>query len=329
LGNLVNDYYRIKPGIITSHKYIYLHEDMQPEIHHFVADVDISVFRLIEDLVDEDIYIGGNQPDAIPLEAYEQLVENFPTTYEKKAYAQARVSSILKNYLETTRDSETRYHRYMNKKISRKGTDLQKLFKDMEVDKYKTILEKLEVMLKSENDYSEHEWQQEILQIIRFLYPKYVSVLSKVKIKDKKEGDREVDLLMVDSSGHIDVIEIKKPFANAIMTKSDYRNNFIPLRELSGTIMQVEKYVFFLNRWGAAGEERLTEKYKSQLPENLQIKITNPGGLIIMGRDDKLSLEQKLDFEVVKRKYKNVIDIITYDSLLKRLQITVEQMQRV
>ncbi|MFY1612152.1 Shedu anti-phage system protein SduA domain-containing protein [Macellibacteroides fermentans] len=55
---------------------------------------------------------------------------------------------------------------------------------------------------------------------------------------------------MVDSGGNIDIIEIKKPMDNCIITKSQYRDNFIPMRELSGTVMQIEKYIFYLNKWG-------------------------------------------------------------------------------
>ena len=35
------------------------------------------------------------------------------------------------------------------------------------------------------------------------------------------------------------------------------------------------------------------------------------------------SEEQKKDFEITKRKYKNIIDIITYDDLLHRLETTI------
>jgi hypothetical protein len=112
------------------------------------------------------------------------------------------------------------------------------------------------------------------------------------------------------------------------MTKGAYRDNFIPLRELSGTVMQIEKYIYYLNRWSYAGEKKLTEKYKEVLPANFQIKITNPGGIIIMGREHNLTAEQKLDFEVVKRKYKHVLDIITYDNLLQRLKITLQQLTK-
>jgi hypothetical protein len=42
-----------------------------------------------------------------------------------------------------------------------------------------------------------------------------------------------------------------------------------------------------------------------------------------MGRTKGLSQEQVQDFEVIKRKYKNVIDIVTYDDLIERLQFVI------
>ena len=46
-----------------------------------------------------------------------------------------------------------------------------------------------------------------------------------------------------------------------------------------------------------------------------------------MGRENNLSKDQKNDFEVVKRKYKNVIDILSYDDLLQRLKFSIQQIQ--
>ena len=40
-----------------------------------------------------------------------------------------------------------------------------------------------------------------------------------------------------------------------------------------------------------------------------------------MGREDTLSTKQKKDFEIVKRKYKSIVDIVTYDELLNRLRV--------
>jgi hypothetical protein len=50
-------------------------------------------------------------------------------------------------------------------------------------------------------------------------------------------------------------------------------------------------------------------------------------GIIIMGRETKMSKEQLEDFEVVKRKYKNVADIITYDDLIRRLKSIIERFE--
>jgi hypothetical protein len=49
--------------------------------------------------------------------------------------------------------------------------------------------------------------------------------------------------------------------------------------------------------------EKLTAHYKNELAKNFKIKITNPSGLIIMGRTVGLSEEQIQDFEVIKRTY--------------------------
>ena len=46
-----------------------------------------------------------------------------------------------------------------------------------------------------------------------------------------------------------------------------------------------------------------------------------------MGREKGLSTEQLQDFEIVKRKYKNVVDIITYDDLLNRLGCIINQLK--
>jgi hypothetical protein len=153
-------------------------------------------------------------------------------------------------------------------------------------------------------------------------------VFKNVPVKDDAYRNKYLDYLLVDSNGHVDIIEIKQPFEKSIMTEGKYRNNFIPLRELSGTIMQLEKYIYYLNRWGQDGEAKLSDKYKQDLPEGLKIKITNPGGIVIIGRDNNLTDDQKLDFEVVKRKYKNVVDIITYDNLIRRVELTIEQIKK-
>ena len=137
--------------------------------------------------------------------------------------------------------------------------------------------------------------------------------------------DRFIDLALIDAAGNIDVIEIKKPFDDALMGRTPYRDNYIPTKELSGGIMQAEKYLFHLTKWGLAGEKALTRRYSAKLPPGMTIRITSPKAMIILGRDRRpngspaLNANQELDLEIIKRKYANMIDILTYDDLLRRL----------
>jgi hypothetical protein len=57
----------------------------------------------------------------------------------------------------------------------------------------------------------------------------------------------------------------------------------------------------------------------------MQIRVTNPKALLLLGRDRRpdgnaaLTDTQSFDLEVIKRKYANMMDIVTYDDLLRRL----------
>jgi len=328
LGRLSDDYFKIDSEILNIDISVFFAKAISPSLKFFIAATNISVFNQIQKVVREDIYIGGNKSNALPETEFRKLITRYPTTYELKKYAAARLSSILKNYFDSIVDGEDKYIKYMNKKVSNKGLNLSDRYRSLELDKFKDILNKLEAMLRSEISYNEKQWQSEILQIILLLYPKYICAFTEAPVKDTyKNKNRKIDILLVDSSGNTDIIEIKKPFDNCIVTKAMYRDNYIPLRELSGTVMQIEKYIYYLNKWGKSGEELLTDKYKDQLPTNFRIKITNPSGIIVMGRGNNISTAQKEDFEVIKRKYKNVIDIITYDDLLSRLRFTIDQFQ--
>jgi len=191
------------------------------------------------------------------------------------------------------------------------------------------LLERLNTMLNNEVKYSEPQWQEEIIQIILLLFPKYIAVFDEVRFKDIYNNKiRRLDYGLIDFMGNLDLIEIKIPFEKSIVSVRQYRENHIPNRDLSGAIMQIEKYIYYLNKTGINGEKSLTKKYKDKLPANLEIKITNPNGMIIMGRDKNLDKQQLADFEIIKRKYKNILDIFTYDDLLRRMEIMIEQFKR-
>lgn len=328
-ATLKEEYYLVKKGVLSNKIDIYIYKEIDITTELFLVESNISIFKQMENLINEHVYLGGPNKTSIQEDVFLELINSFPNSYEKKLYAEAKITNLIKEFFSTTKDINKKFQNYLNKKETNKGIDLTKTFKEFELVKYETILDKLTRMLSDENNYSENQWQKEILQIILLLYPKYILVFTEVPVKADDIKEKYLDFLLVDANGHTDIIEIKKPFENSIMTKGLYRDNYIPLRELSGTVMQIEKYIYYLNRWSIKGEKYLTEKYKDRLPDNFDIKITNPSGIIIMGRENELSREQKQDFEVVKRKYKNVIDIITYDNLLERLKYTITQIKKI
>jgi hypothetical protein len=48
-------------------------------------------------------------------------------------------------------------------------------------------------------------------------------------------------------------------------------------------------------------------------------KIVNPQGILILGRSEQLNRQQKDDFELIKRQYKHIAEIMTYDDLIRRI----------
>lgn len=327
LAKLVGEYFRIEARILDTSQDFFIYKNIELTTNFFLAIRNQSIFKKIGQIVTEDVYIGGDDPRALPEKEYSRLIKELPNSYEIQTYVQARMGSVLSNYFNEASKAQPKYDRYMNKKISIQGELLSKDFKEVDLYKYKSILHKLQDMLENESSYNEKQWQNEILDIILLLYPKYILVFKEALVRDTyKNKNRRIDFLLVDANGSVDIIEIKRPANNKIITERAYRDNHIPHVELSGTVMQAEKYIFHLNKWGKAGEDKLTNVYKTDIPQDFKIKIINPNAMIIMGRDELLSEAQRDDFEVVKRKYKNIIDIITYDDLIRRLETIIKVM---
>ncbi len=321
IAELEKGYYHFNKKIFNIEFELFISEEVTFSEKLFRAERNIPILKKIDNVLKEDLIIGSDEKSNLPIEEYLKLVQNFPNSYELTKYSNFRVTTIINDYFEEIIDAKDDYEKYMNKKTSKKGKDLYKTFQKYEIEKYEAILYKLENMLTTQEAYTEKQWQREINQIVLLLYPKYFSVFEEVPIKDyQKNTTRFIDFMLVDTNGNIDIIEIKRPFNNSVLMKRPYRDNYVPKKELSGSIMQIEKYIYHLNKWGIKGEMILTEKYKNNLPINLEISISNPSGIIIMGRDNDLDKAQQQDFELIKRKYRNIIDIITYDDLIRRLK---------
>jgi hypothetical protein len=333
LGTTQDGYYRVNKTILGLKHDLLLEKAMKLEPRVFVANRDISIFRRIDELIDEQIIVGGENENAIPLIDFELLIQTFPTSTELTHYARSRISRVLKDYFGTLSDAESQLNSYLAKKKRLVATSRNSILGNFELQKFEYIHSELEGMLKDVDGYSERDWQKKILELLLFIFPKYIAVLENVHIKDfySKPGkmtDRYIDLMLVDANGNVDIIEVKKPFVNALLSRNTYRDNHTPRTELAGSVMQAEKYLFHLNKWGQAGEREIYEKRKSELPDGIELKITNPKALILLGRDNDFTGEQRFDFEIIRRKYANMIDIMTYDDLLRRLENIIVMMKR-
>ena len=86
--------------------------------------------------------------------------------------------------------------------------------------------------------------------------------------------------------------------------------------------MQLQNYLISLNK--TPNDLLQQEKFKKEanIPKEFQLKAISPKGYIIYGRDKQLEGNEKMltDFQIIRNMYSNVIDIITYDDLIRRLE---------
>ncbi|RWT31785.1 Shedu immune nuclease family protein [Aeromonas caviae] len=321
------NYYQLDSNIFNLTNRVFIHRDCDITEKHFILLGRFSLFKKLSSIARTDVYIGGENKDAIPFKEYRTLTNRIPNRTEINHYIDARINSTFKEHIESKVDLEERYNRFLDKKINAVAINNFPSLNQYEIDKYTLIRNTLKEMLDDALTYSEHQWQDKILEIIILLYPKYILAFKEVSVKniytDKK---KRIDIMLVDTSGFIDIIEIKKPFDDCLLRQATYRDNYIPAHGLVGTIMQVEKYIYLLSKSGLAIEQELTKKYQNKIPNTLSIKVANPQGLIIMGRENTMTPEQKSDLAIIKRKYKSIVDIISYDELLSRLDITISQL---
>ena len=97
LGILKDGYYRINKRVLGIKHDLLLDAGMKLESGTFIAQRNISVFRRIDELIDEPIIVGGENENAIPLADFEWLLKTFPTSTELTHYARTRIVRVLKD----------------------------------------------------------------------------------------------------------------------------------------------------------------------------------------------------------------------------------------
>lgn len=325
VGDAKGQYFKLDSEVFgTSHDF-YFSKEIKFDYKLFVASQQISILRRIDVLVQEDVYISLSEdsPNHIPYSAYLALIHAFPNSTELRKYANARIARILRNYLDGLGNIEISYEQYLNSRDSFTLNPAENLITDKK-SLFQKAYDLLNYMLNNYESYSEKSWQEAICDVLCVIYPKYILAKREQEIGNDGRHKKRPDFLLVDSSGFIDVLEIKKPNNQSLITKTVYRNNYIADRDLSGSIVQLEKYIYCLNHGGSELEMRLQKNLKADLPPELRIRITNPQGILLMGRSNSLDEDQLFDLEIIKRQHKNIADIMTYDDLLERIKHITE-----
>lgn len=223
LGVLAGGYYKVSKDILCLKHNLMLDSAMKFGPGMFIAQRDISVVARIDELIDEPIIVGGDDERAIPLADFEYLIKTFPTSTELNHYARSRITRVLKDYFGTLSDAEERLNRYLNSKKTLITHSRESLLANFELQKFEYIHAELQSMLTTADSYAENDWQTKVLSLLLFVFPKYIAVLENIHVKDfysnpRKASDRFIDLMLVDANGNIDIIEVKKPFSNALLS---------------------------------------------------------------------------------------------------------------
>jgi hypothetical protein len=326
IGDVIGDYIQIDSDVIDTKHQFYFSKDIKLEQKMFVADRNISILKKIDRIIDNDFYVGGNlKADyAISKEAYLKLIKNFPKSAELDKYANSRISNILKEYFPECDKYEKIYEEFIEKKNNNileikesKYTPNSNLA--IELAQFSTALTQLEEMLYNSEGIPEMVWQEKIQNILQLLYPKYIFCTREIQFKGVDGYEKRPDFILVDANGFVDILEIKKPDVQILTKQASYRNNYVPVREFAGAIQQIEKYIFCLTSVDKSKKDVL-DKLGKLLSKDITPDIVNPQGILLLGRSNDFNVQQKRDFELIKRQYKNIADIMTYDDLIQRFK---------
>lgn len=260
---------------------------------------------------------------------YKDFVKIFPTATNVKYQTLSIFTNLLKSELDVVNYEEI-YGRYKSREISVRNKEDIKTEEICKQEKVKFIYAKDQLLKSLERSAAgefihEDEFSKLIAQIFCFLNPKYVKIHTKLNISDYTgaRANCQADLSLIDCEGNIDLIEVKSPQAYPnLFRKRQYRNHYVPSGELSGAINQLEQYLKCLTKMTTEEISNKNPALQNEMGE-IKLKAVHPKGYIIFGRDaasfngDNIN-QKKLDFELIKNTYKDVVDIITFDELVQR-----------
>ena len=334
IGKVDGNYNRIFSDVLRTKRDYCFSQDICLVKADFVGIRKTSICQLLDGMIDslqKDVFIDDesiyfDSDNHILYSDFRQFRHSIPHDAELSKYIKMRAAYVFKGiFLKADKviEEHDKWLSSVEKKIGlgEVQTNVDIKLEELHALDYKKLLEvkrKLEFYIENSNVYKESDFQKAISDILRFVFPKYLYAVREVKYKGFDKYDKQPDFVLVDYNGMIDFLEIKKPSVKLINIRK-YRNNYSSSHELSGTVQQIEKYIACIQRCASEWEEKPPKKIAKHIMNHLKLKVVNPQGIIVMGDARGFNVEQRQDFELIKRQYKNVAEIITYDDLVRRL----------
>jgi hypothetical protein len=105
------NYYKFEKRILGTSIDVYFDEKIDFRPKFFRAERNISVFKKIDRIVHEDIYIGDSQDSNLPVDEFNKLINQFPNSYELDKYSEARISTVIDTYFDQIDDAKDVYEK--------------------------------------------------------------------------------------------------------------------------------------------------------------------------------------------------------------------------
>lgn len=295
IGQKKGEYIQLNKDIFGIENNFYFLSSINFEQKLFTAYQNISIIEKIDNLVDYDFYVGieNNHEIEISYDLYLELIKKFPNSTELKHYAHSRISTILKEALPQLDKYEIIYKKYISRykqlSLKKENDEEGSMNFEIELEQFTTALDELKNLLK-DTEHAEIYWQKKICSILQLIYPKYILCKREMQFKGIDNYDKKPDFVLVDANGFIDILEIKKPDIQILTKQATYRNNYVPVRNLSGSIQQIEKYLTCLNKLDPDKDEFFSI-LKESLPPNVKPKALNPQGILLLGRSNQFNVQ--------------------------------------
>ena len=340
IGIEEENFFKLDKDVFNININIFIDKNIKITPKFFTANKNISILSKLEKIIKESIYIvldenyeeNHENTNQIPISAYKTLLTTFPNNTELIKYSHMRIATALNEYFNDIDTFKVKYEQYLNNKtLPSNNIKFVNSVTPLKLDILLKSHKELTNMLKEYKSYNEKNWQTKIKDILCVLFPKYLYALREVDFGEINGYNKHPDFTLIDSNGYIDIMEIKKPDDFQIMRNCTNRNNNVPQKIFTDVIIQTTKYINALNQNHAKSKTNIIKKLKESEPtvditvDN--ISINNPKGIILIGRSDKLTKEQRYDFELIKRQYKDITEIMTYDDLLKRLDNLIKKLK--